>query len=127
MSRLFQPTLRQSSVIALLGLLALAYAFYMRYGVIQNTPIGLACDAGAATSLCAMRTAVIVLFQHAAFGTVAVAAALINLLRPSLPLFILGMIAAALGIVLYNVAPSALAVALLIFSLARPAAGRAQG
>ena len=48
--------------------------------------------------------------------------AAINLLRPWLPLFVLGMIAAALGIVLYNVVLSGLAAALLILSLARPAA-----
>src|SRR5712691_11668824 len=118
--RLFHPTARQLSVLIPFGLLALGYAFYMRYRVIQDTPIGLACDGGLPTLQCTVRTAVIVLFQHWVFGTVALAAALLNLVRPSLVLFALGMIAAALGIVLYNVALSALATALLILSLARP-------
>jgi hypothetical protein len=127
MRPLFRPNARQLSVLVPLGLLALGCAFYMRYGVIQDTPTGLACDGGLATALCATRTATIVLFQHSAFGTVALCAAVINLIRPSLVLFTLGLLAAALGIVLYNVVPSALAGALLILSFARPAGEAAQG
>jgi hypothetical protein len=99
----------------------------MRYRVIQDTPTGLACDGGLASLHCAIRTAVIALFQHWVFGTIAIGAALINLMRPSLILFALGTTAAALGIVLYNVVPSALAAALLILSLARPVAAAEQG
>ena len=94
----------------------------MRYGVIQHTPTGLACDAGLPTLLCRTRGATIAIYQHTGFGALALAAAAINLWRPWLPLFVLGMIAAALGIVLYNVVLSGLAAALLILSLARPAA-----
>ncbi|HEV3185452.1 MAG TPA: hypothetical protein VGZ49_11260 [Xanthobacteraceae bacterium] len=121
--RLFRPTARQLIVVAPLGVLALGYAFYMRYGVIQDTPTGLACDNGLATLLCQMRSAAIALYQHSMFGAVAVGVALVNLLRPALVLLLLGMIAAALGIVLYNIVLSGLAVALLILSLARPAPG----
>jgi hypothetical protein len=121
--RLFRPTARQLIVVAPLGVLALGYAFYMRYGVIQDTPTGLACDNGLATLLCQMRSAAIALYQHSMFGAVAVGVALVNLLRPALVLLVLGMIAAALGIVLYNIVLSGLAVALLILSLARPAPG----
>ena len=46
---------------------------------------------------------------------------LLNLLRPSLVLFAVALALACLGIVLYNVGLSALAVALLILSLARRA------
>ncbi|HXW26454.1 MAG TPA: hypothetical protein VEK73_17045 [Xanthobacteraceae bacterium] len=119
--RLFRPTVPQLSAAILLGLLALGYGFYMRYGVIQHTPTGLACDRGLATVLCATRGAAIVLHEHSAFGAVAIAIALVNLLRPGFVLFVLGLVAAALGIVLYNVVLSGLAVALLILSLARPA------
>jgi len=114
-------------VLAPLGLLALSYALYVRYEVIQNTPIGLMCDSGVATSLCWMRSAIVVLFQHWVFGTAALTAALLNLLRPRVLLFAIAMVAAALGIVLYNVTPSALAVALLIVSLARPASAARLG
>lgn len=125
--RLFRPTTAQLSVILPVGLLALGCAFYIRYGVIQHTPTGLACDAGLATLLCRARGATIVAYQHNGFGGLALAAAALNLVRPHLALFVLGMVAAALGIVLYNVVLSGLAVALLILSLARPAAGATQG
>jgi hypothetical protein len=121
MRRLFHPTARQLSVVVPLGLLALGCAFYMRYRVIQDTPTGLACDGGLSTVLCTTRTATIALFQHWVFGAVAIGAAVLNLARPSRVLFAIGMIAAAFGIVLYNVVLAALAVPLLIVSLARPA------
>ena len=104
------------------GLLALGCAFYMRYEVIQHTPTGLACDAGLPTLLCRTRSATIAMYQHTGFGVVAFFAAAINLWRPRLALFVLGMIAVALGVVLYNVVLSGLAAALLILSLARPVA-----
>jgi hypothetical protein len=119
---LFRPTARQWALVIPAGLLALGCAFYMRYAVIQDTPTGLACDAGVGTLLCRTRQATIAIYQHTGFGALALAAAAINLWRPRLLLFVLGMVAAALGIVLYNVVLSGLAVALLILSLARPAA-----
>jgi len=120
MRRLFLPTARQLNVLIPIGLGALGYALYMRYLVIQQTSVGLACEGGLGTSLCAMRRLVIVLFEHWVFGGVAIGAALLNLVRPSLVLFAIAMAAAGLGIVLYNVGLSALAVALLILSFARP-------
>jgi len=118
---LFRPTGRQWAVLIPAGLLALGCAFYMRYGVIQNTPIGLACDAGLASLLCRTRSATIATYQHDGFGAFALIAAAVNLWRPRVASFVLGMTAAALGIVLYNVVLSGLAGALLILSLARPA------
>src|SRR5215470_18862753 len=99
-SRLFRPTARELSVVIPMGLLALGSAFYMRYGVIQDTPTGLTCDAGLATLLCATRSATIVTYQHGGFGALALVAAAINLIRPHLALLVIGMVAAALGIVL---------------------------
>jgi hypothetical protein len=119
---LFRPIGRQWAAVISLGLLALGCAFYMRYGVIQHTPTGLACDTGLPTLLCGTRSATIAIYQHAGFGALALAAAAVNLWRPRLTLFVLGLIAAALGIVLYNIVLSGLAVALLILSFARPAA-----
>ena len=54
-------------------------------------------------------------------GIAALAAALFNLCRPSLAPFAIALIAGGAGIVLYNTLLSALAVAALILSLARPA------
>ena len=63
----------------------------------------------------------IVLFNHGVFGYVALAVALLNLLRPSIVLISLALAAAAFGVVLHNADLSALAAGLLILSLARPA------
>jgi hypothetical protein len=123
---LFRPTTWQWATVIPIGLLALGCAFYMRYDVIQDTPTGLACDGGLSTLLCRIRSATIAIYQHTGFGALAIAAAAINLWRPRLALFVLGLIAAALGIVLYNVVLSGLALALLILSLARPVAAATQ-
>jgi hypothetical protein len=124
---LFRLTGRQWGAIIPVGVLALGCAFYMRYGVIQNTPTGLACDAGLASLLCKTRSATIATYQYGGFGALALVATAINLWRPHIALFVVGMTAAALGIVLYNVVLSGLAVALLILSLARPAAAATSG
>ena len=118
---LFLPTARQTNWLIALGLLSLGYALYLRYLGVEMSSVGLACQAGAQTWLCATRKVVIALFTHSVFGWVAIAAAALNLIRPSLILFLIALIAAAFGIVLYNVGLSSLAAGLLILSFARPA------
>jgi hypothetical protein len=83
--------------------------------------VALACQAGLDTWLCATFRLTIVLFNHSAFGLVAVVAAALNLLRPSIVLVGLALAASGFGLVLHNADLSGLAVALLIVSLARPA------
>jgi type IV secretory pathway TrbD component len=119
MSRLFLPTARQANWLLIIGFLSIGYALYLRYMVIEQSGASLACEAGLQTWLCATRRLTIWLFNHSVFGWVALAAAGLNLVRPSLLLFALGIAAAGIGIVLYNVGLSALAVALLVLSLAR--------
>lgn len=109
-------------MLAALGAAALGCSLYMRYLGIQNTEVGLACQAGLDSTFCALRRLTVALYQHSIFGVVALGAALINLLRPTISLFALALVAAGLGIVLYNVALSGLAVGVLILSFARPAA-----
>ncbi len=120
MRKLFCPTARQLNVLIPLGLAALGYAFYIRYLWVENTPVGLACDGGLATWGCATRRIVIKLYQHSAFGWLALGAAALNLIRPSLVLFIIAMAAAGFGIVLYNTSLAGVAIALIILSFARP-------
>jgi hypothetical protein len=103
-----------------IGFVSVGYALYLRYLVIEQSTVGLACAGGLDTWLCLSRRAVIALFSHSVFGVVGLGAAVLNLLRPSIVLFAIGLVAAGFGIVLYNVTLSALAVALLILSLARP-------
>jgi hypothetical protein len=121
MNRLFAPTARQLNFLIPVGLLALGYALYVRYLAVEQAWVGLSCEAGLRTWLCFVRHGVIELFKHWVFGWFAVVAAALNLLRPSLVLFSIGMVAAAFGIVLYNIGGSGIAIGLLILSFARPA------
>jgi hypothetical protein len=119
--RLFLPTPRQTNWLLLIGFLALGEALYLRYLAIEYPPVSLACQAGLDTWLCATFRLVIILFNHSVFGAVALAAALLNLIRPSIVLVSIGLAAAAFGLVLHNADLAGVATALLILSLARPA------
>jgi chromate transport protein ChrA len=101
--------------------LSLGEALYLRYLAIENGTVSLACQAGLDTWLCGTFRLTIVLFNYEVFGGVALVAALLNLLRPSIVLVALALAAAAFGIVLHNADLSALAAGVLILSLARPA------
>ena len=117
---LFSPTARQTNWLIALGLVSLGYATYLRYMAIEATTVGLACQAGAQTWLCATRKVVTALHEHSVFGWVALAAAILNLIRPHLFLLSIALAAAAFGVVLHNAVLSGLAAGLLIISLARP-------
>jgi hypothetical protein len=119
---LFKPTARQTNWLIALGLLSLGYALYLRYLAIELSSVGLACQGGLQTWLCTTRQFVMTLFSHSVFGWVALGAAVINLIRPTLFVFALGLAAAAFGVVLYNAGLSALAAGLLMLSFARPVA-----
>jgi hypothetical protein len=121
MPPLFRPSARQTNVLLTVGFVVLGYALYLRYLVIEQSSVGLACEAGLQTWGCLTRRIVIGLFNYSVFGIAALAAASINLIRPSLLMFALGLAAAGFGIVLYNTGLSALAISLLVLSLARPA------
>jgi hypothetical protein len=119
---LFLPSKRVWALFAALGLAALVAALFLRYSIIQNTPIGLACEAGEESLTCKVRLAVILMFIQDGFGWMAMIAAGVQLWRPNRAAFAVGLVFALLGLVLYNTRASALAVALLVLSLARPAA-----
>jgi type IV secretory pathway TrbD component len=85
-ARLFCPTARQTNWLLIVGFLALGEALYLRYLAIEHGQVALACQAGLNTWLCTTFRLTIVLFSHAVFGWVALAAALLNLVRPSLVL-----------------------------------------
>ena len=119
--KLFLPTARQTNWLLLIGLLALGEALYLRYLAIEYAQVSLACQAGLDTWLCATFRLVIILYNHSVFGWVALAAAVLNLIRPSILLVGVGLAAAAFGLVLHNANLAGVAAALLILSLARPA------
>jgi hypothetical protein len=118
---LFLPTARQANWLLVVGFLSIGEALYLRYMAIENNVVALGCQAGLNTWLCGAFRLTIVLFTYSVFGGVAIAAALLNLLRPSIVLCAVALSAACFGIVLHNTDLSALAVAILILSLARPA------
>ena len=89
--------------------------------MIEQSAVGIGCEVSPGSWLCTSRRTAILLFTPSVFGLVALGAALLNLMRPSVVLSAVALIAGGFGIVLYNVALSALAVALLLLSLARPA------
>ncbi len=120
MPRPFAPTARQLNLLIPIGLLALGYALYLRYLVVEQAWVGLACQAGLPTWQCFTRGLVVVLFKHWVFGAAALGAAVLHLIRPSLVMFAIGMVAGAFGIVLYNVGGAGLAIGLLILGFARP-------
>ena len=122
--KLFLPSARATNVLLIVGFLSLGYALYMRYLGVEQSTVGLACAAGLDTWFCYTRHIVIVLFDRSVFGIAAVVLAALNLLRPTLLIFAAALAAACLGVVLYNVALSSLAVGLLVLSFARRAPGQ---
>jgi hypothetical protein len=119
--RLFLPTARQLNWLLVVAFLSLGEALYLRYLALENATVSLACRDGLDTWLCTTFRVTIVLFNHQVFGAVALAAALLNLSRPSVLLIAVALAAAAFGVVLHNADLSTLAAGLLILSLARPA------
>jgi hypothetical protein len=118
---LFLPTARQTNWLLIVAFLCLGEAMYLRYHVMENSTVSLACQGGLDTWLCRTFRLANVLFPYEVFGGIALAAALLNLLRPSLLLVAVSLAAAAFGVVLQNADLSALAAGALILSLARPA------
>jgi hypothetical protein len=118
---LFLPSARQTNWLLIVGFASVGEALYLRFMAIENFNVSLACQAGLNTWLCSTFRLTIILFNDQVFGAVALAAAVLNLIRPSIVLTSLALAAAGFGVVLHNADLSALAAGLLILSLARPA------
>ena len=119
--RLFLPTAPQIPWLLAVAFLSVGEALYLRYLALEYAPVSLACQAGLDTWLCKTFRLAIVLFNHSVFGWLALAAALLNLVRPSIVLLAVGLAASGFGLVLHNAGLAGLAAGLLILSLARPA------
>jgi hypothetical protein len=118
---LFLPTARQTNWLLIVAFLGLGEAMYLRYQVMENATMSLACQGGLNTWLCGTFRLTSVLYPYQVFGGIALAVALLNLLRPSILLVAVALAAAAFGVVLHNADLAALAAGVLILSLARPA------
>lgn len=119
--KLFLPSARATNWLLIVGFCSIGYALYIRYLAIEQSQVGLACAAGLDTWLCTSRRLVTALFQNSVFGATALLAAAVNLLRPSLVMFAAALALACLGVVLYNIVLSSLAIGLLLLSFARRA------
>ena len=117
----FRLTPYQVQFLLVVGFVTVGSALYLRYLAVEFSTVALACDAGLQTTLCKARTLATSLFKNSVFGIVALIIATLHVMRPSIVLLTGGLIAAGLGIVLYNIALSGLAVGLLILGFARPA------
>jgi hypothetical protein len=117
----FRLTPYQVQFLIVVGFVTVGWALYVRYLAIEFSQVALACDAGLQTMICKARAVSTSLFKNSVFGIVALVIAVLHVIRPSIVLLTGGLIAAGLGIVLYNVALSGIAIGLLILGFARPA------
>jgi hypothetical protein len=117
----FRVTPYQVQFLLIVGFATVGYALYLRYFAVEFSTTALACDAGLQSMLCKARTLATSLFKNSVFGIVALIIAVLHVMRPSIFLLTGGLIAAGLGIVLYNIALSGIAIGLLILGFARPA------
>ena len=118
---LFRLSPYQVQWLMVVGFVTIGYALYVRYLVIEFSTVALACDAGLQSLPCTARALSTVLFKNSVFGIAALIIAGLNFIRPSIVLLTGALIAACLGIVLYNIVLSGLALGLLILGFARPA------
>src|SRR3979490_1297887 len=117
----FRLTPYQVQWLLVVGFLTVGYALYLRYLAIEFSSVALACDAGLQTMMCKTRLLATYLFRNSVFGVVALVIAVLHVMRPSIVLLTAGLVAAGLGIVLYNISLSGLAIGLLIFGFVRAA------
>lgn len=117
----FRLTPYQVQFLLIVGFVTVGYALYLRYLAVELSTVALACDAGLQTMICKMRSLATYLFKNSVFGIAALVIAVLHVLRPSIVLLTGGLIAAGLGIVLYNIVLSGIAIGLLILGFARPA------
>jgi len=117
----FRLTPYQVQFLLVVGFVTVGYALYLRYLAVEFSTVALACDGGLQTMICKSRTLATTLFKNSVFGIVALIIAVLHVMRPSIVLLTGGLIAAGLGIVLYNIVLSGLAIGLLILGFARPA------
>ncbi|MBB3809428.1 hypothetical protein [Pseudochelatococcus contaminans] len=118
---LFVPSPKAGNVLIAIGLCALGWGLYVRFMLVEASNVGLACQAGLPSAGCQVRAITVALFDNNVFGAVALGAAVLHLIRPHVVLLGIALLAAGAGIVLYNTALSAFALALLMLAFARPA------
>jgi hypothetical protein len=125
MDQPFRLSSRQIVSAVVIASVFLGVALCFRYLVLERPGTSGICQGEVDGAVCTAVRLVIYLFHYSVFGWTGVIAAVLNLLRPSFFMLIIGTIAAACGLVLYNAGLAALAVAPLMLSLARLSPGTA--
>ena len=77
--KLFLPNARTLNWLLVVGFSSIGYALYMRYLAVEQSTVGLACQAGLNTWLCVTRQITIVLFTYSVFGWFSLIVAALNL------------------------------------------------
>ena len=72
---LFRPTARQTQWLLIAAFLSVGYALYLRYMVIEQSTVSLACEGGLQTWLCSTRKIFWRCSRTGVFGIVALGAA----------------------------------------------------
>jgi hypothetical protein len=117
-SRLSVPMVRPLVLLATL-VPTMTAAFWLRFAILEDRAVGLWCRQGSEDWLCLVRNAATFSYEYALLGSFAVLIAAVNLVRPSYVTFAVATGAATIGAILYNVGGAAIAITLLILSLAR--------
>jgi hypothetical protein len=118
-SRLSVPMIRQLMALLALVLLTVICAFWLRFAVLEDRAVGLLCRQGASDWLCLVRDAATFSYEHALLGSITVLIGAVNLVRPANVTFAVAAVSATIAAILYNVGGAAIAITLLILSLAR--------
>ena len=106
------------TAVAGLGLVA---ALWLRYGVLENSVLVAVCQPGSSGNWCRPFRAIVWLFNNGLLGAGAIILAGLLVWRPSPLLLAAATVLTALGLVLYNTAPAALAGGMISLAFARPA------
>jgi hypothetical protein len=118
-ARLFHLSRSQMGLVGMFSVIAFAGAYYLRYHGIESSQVALACQASTETWLCETLKVVTGLFRHSVFGWSALVAALLNVIHPSLVLFTFALVAALVGLILYNAGLCGFAAGVLMLGFAR--------
>lgn len=112
-------TLRRALLwLALLGF-GFALAFWLRYGVIQPTNIGIACGEADAPGWCAPRQWLISAQHYRIWGWVGLAGGLIGLFVGGRWIIAIALVFSAMALVLYNATLGAPAIIVTLLALLR--------
>jgi hypothetical protein len=103
----------------LLVLAGLGAALYLRYGLIQSTPIGLSCLEAGAPWYCGPREALVQFNMMAGWSWAALIGGGLALVTRWRAAIALGLLAGAMGLVLYNAGPAGMGLILTLAALLR--------